>query len=279
MPVMDGYTATSLIRQQPRFATLPVIAMTANAMSGDRERALVCGMNDHIAKPLDVASMFATLAKWIKPRARQPVVASVAAPEAVSPTGSLPTGLDGIDQAAGLATCQGKAELYQRLLRKFHAANQGFAAQFAAALADPDATAATRLAHSLKGTAGNIGAFEVAQAAAALELCCQSSARGEQLQTALNRVEQSLAPVLAALAVLDAGTLEPAPSVALPDADIQPRLARLGQLLAESDSEALEVLVELQTLSLQPELAGRLAKVAQQVERFEFDAALAALLK
>lgn len=279
MPVMDGYTATKFIRQQSRFATLPVIAMTANAMSGDREQALACGMNDHIAKPLDVASMFATLAKWIKPRARQPVMASVTALEAVPPTGPLPIELDGIDQAAGLATCQGKAELYQRLLRKFHAANQGFAAQFAAALADPDATAATRHAHSLKGTAGNIGAFEVAQAAAELELCCQSSARGEQLQTALNRVEQSLAPVLAALAVLDAGTLGPAPSVALPDADIQPRLARLGQLLAESDSEALEVLVELQALSLQPELAERLAKVAQQVERFEFDAALAALLK
>ena len=68
MPVMDGYTATKFIRQQSRFATLPVIAMTANAMSGDREQALACGMNDHIAKPLDVASMFATLAKWIATR-------------------------------------------------------------------------------------------------------------------------------------------------------------------------------------------------------------------
>ena len=131
-------------------------------MSGDREQALARGMNDHIAKPLDVASMFATLAKWIATRPSTSNGQRDCA-RGCSAYRSLATELDGIDQAAGLATCQGKAELYQRLLRKFHAANQGFAAQFAAALADPDATAVTRLAHSLKGTAGNIGAFEVAK--------------------------------------------------------------------------------------------------------------------
>ncbi|OLT99320.1 hypothetical protein BVK86_26695 [Pseudomonas reinekei] len=64
MPVMDGYTATRKIREQSRWATLPVIAMTADAMAGDRERALACGMNDHISKPLHVDDMFATLAKY-----------------------------------------------------------------------------------------------------------------------------------------------------------------------------------------------------------------------
>ena len=85
--------------------------------------------------------------------------------------------------------------------------------------------------------------------------------------------------MLAALAVLDAGTLGPAQSVALPDADIQPRLAEAWPTTGRERQRAIEVLVELQALSLQPEMAERLAKVAQQVERFEFDAALAALLK
>ena len=67
MPVMDGYTATQAIRQQARFAQLPIIAMTANAMSGDKEKVLAVGMNDHIAKPLSVDQMFATLAHWIRP--------------------------------------------------------------------------------------------------------------------------------------------------------------------------------------------------------------------
>ena len=65
MPVMDGYEATRRIRQQPRFATLPIIAMTANTMKGDREKTLEAGMNDHIGKPIDPDDMFITMARWI----------------------------------------------------------------------------------------------------------------------------------------------------------------------------------------------------------------------
>ncbi len=68
MPVMDGYEATRRIRQQPRFASLPIIALTANAMKGDREAVIAAGMNDHIAKPIVPKLMIKTLAKWIKPR-------------------------------------------------------------------------------------------------------------------------------------------------------------------------------------------------------------------
>ncbi|HSI61256.1 MAG TPA: AAA family ATPase [Ideonella sp.] len=67
MPVMDGYETARAMRADPRWQALPVIAMTANAMSGDRERALASGMNDHIAKPLDVHAMFATIARWLPP--------------------------------------------------------------------------------------------------------------------------------------------------------------------------------------------------------------------
>jgi CheY-like chemotaxis protein len=67
MRVMDGYEATRRIRGDPRWQQLPIIAMTANAMLGDRQRALDSGMNDHIAKPIDVAGMFETMARWIRP--------------------------------------------------------------------------------------------------------------------------------------------------------------------------------------------------------------------
>jgi len=67
MPIMDGYTAAGKIREQPRFKTLPIIAMTANAMAGDREKILRAGMNDHIVKPFNINDMFNTLAKWITP--------------------------------------------------------------------------------------------------------------------------------------------------------------------------------------------------------------------
>jgi CheY-like chemotaxis protein len=67
MPVMDGYEATRALRQHPQWRDLPVIAMTADAMVGDREKALAAGMNDHVAKPIHVDEMFATLARWIRP--------------------------------------------------------------------------------------------------------------------------------------------------------------------------------------------------------------------
>ena len=67
MPVMDGYAATRALRQQPQWRELPVIAMTANAMVGDRDKVLAAGMNDHVAKPIKVEELFATLARWIGP--------------------------------------------------------------------------------------------------------------------------------------------------------------------------------------------------------------------
>jgi len=67
MPVMDGYAATRALRQRPQWRDLPVIAMTANALVGDRDKVLAAGMNDHIAKPIKVDQLFATLARWVRP--------------------------------------------------------------------------------------------------------------------------------------------------------------------------------------------------------------------
>ena len=72
MPVMDGYTATSHIRRDPRFKDLPIIAMTAHAMTGDEEKSMAAGMNDHVTKPIDPAQLLATLARWIAPRELSP---------------------------------------------------------------------------------------------------------------------------------------------------------------------------------------------------------------
>ncbi len=74
LPVMDGYEATRAIRANTRWCNLPIIAMTANAMSGDRDRALAAGMNDHIAKPIDVDAMFKTLRYWVRAPGNQPPV-------------------------------------------------------------------------------------------------------------------------------------------------------------------------------------------------------------
>src|SRR4029079_11888992 len=152
MPVMDGYAATREIRRNPAFDGLPVIAMTANAMAGDREKALEAGMCDHIAKPLDVRTMYSTSARWIRPRAAvapKPVAATIGA--------SAPVGLPdlpGIDVAAGLATTLQNEISSLRLWRKSLESQRSFAAQFRDARAGTDPSAPARLAHTLKGTAG-----------------------------------------------------------------------------------------------------------------------------
>lgn len=273
MPVMDGYTATQRIRQQPRFAELPVIAMTANAMSGDRERALASGMNDHISKPLNVGDMFATLAKWIQPGAHRKSATPVATAPEASP--GLPESLEGIDLAAGLSTCMEKRDLYLRLLRKFHGSQSHFGEAFQLAIAGSDPTAAARLAHTLRGTAGNIGAGQVAQAAAALEQACLSGDSAAGVQARLSEVERCLAPVLDALARLAPSPPTAEPAATLPsNPQFGARLAELKRLLAESDTSAVDTLKALDTLVSSSAEAALLAKVAQQVELFEFDRAL-----
>ena len=84
MPVMDGFEAARKIRQDGRFTGLPILAMTANAMAGDKERCIECGMNDHITKPIDVAHLFLTLAQWIKPRQNGMVNAGLTPVEALN---------------------------------------------------------------------------------------------------------------------------------------------------------------------------------------------------
>ncbi|WP_341890621.1 response regulator [Variovorax sp. YR752] len=76
MPVMDGYEATRALRRMPIRRSLPVIAMTANAMVGDRDAAIAAGMNDHVAKPINVDEMFATLARWVSADSRRPGASS-----------------------------------------------------------------------------------------------------------------------------------------------------------------------------------------------------------
>jgi len=176
MPVMDGYEATRLIRAHPALRHLPVLAMTANAMAGDRQRALAMGMNDYIAKPLDVGSMFRTIARWVGARCAVPgsAAAAVQVPApAPPPAGPGLPHLPGIDTRAGLATTMHNEVLYRSLLGKFHVAQSAFVSTFRAAQGADDVSAPERLAHTLKSVAGSMGARGVQSAAAALEGACR----------------------------------------------------------------------------------------------------------
>jgi CheY-like chemotaxis protein len=283
MPVMDGYEATREIRKNPATRELPIVAMTANAMAGDREKVIEAGMFDHIAKPFDVNEMFATLAKWIKPAG-----GSAARPLATASNGNgaRPSGLPplpGIDVKAGLATTMDNDKLYLRLLSKFRESNAGFAEAFRQAQTGGDASAPARAAHTLKGTAGNIGAKGVQSSAGELEQACLSGASPEKVDALLAKTLAELGPVMEGLkgvgvAAADANGAAPTPGNT--DSDrLGPLMERLGKLLADSDTEAGEVADELTEAVRGTPLAAGLKKLSDAVAQFDFDTALEALRK
>ncbi|MBV2183205.1 MAG: response regulator, partial [Rhizobium sp.] len=278
MPVMDGYAATREIRGNPAWRHLPVIAMTANAMAGDREKVIEAGMNDHIAKPLAVNEMFATLAKWIAPANPANPANSASPPAKVGAGGTaaeIPE-LPGIDTAAGLATTMRNPKLYLKLLRKFRDGQADFAGQFARGRQDADPTAAARVAHTLKGTAGNIGARSLQGAAKNLELACKENAPPEEIDQLLQATLAELAPVIAGLEKVGAGeTVEGSGSGSIADpGKVRELLAELKAMLEDSDTEAMDVLEELLPLAKGTPLAAALKKVAGELESYDFDAAL-----
>ena len=200
MPILDGYAATRALRAQPRWRDLPVIAMTANAMVGDRDKALAAGMNDHIAKPIKVEEMFATLARWIRPLV--PPVAAPAGTGEGEPRDDPLSGLDGIDSRAGVAAMMGDSTLYLHLLRMFRDRERDFAQRFRAARARGDASAAMRMAHDLKSVTGSLAVCSVHEAAAKLERACLDGDDDARLETLLREVDRPLVPVLVQLQTL-----------------------------------------------------------------------------
>jgi len=160
MPVLDGLAATQEIRRLPAPHGLqPIIAMTANALTGDRERCLEAGMNDYLSKPIEPEVLANKLLQWIAPRAvphapqgRPPQPQPSSAPA----DSTLPT-IAGMDTRLGLRQALGRSDLYLSLLRKFVQTESDFGPRMTAALQHSDRSLATRTAHTLKGLCAQIG--------------------------------------------------------------------------------------------------------------------------
>ena len=270
MPVMDGHQAVAKIRSDPRFANLPVLAMTAHATIEERQRCLAEGMNDHISKPIDPEILFATVGRYFNPMGAAPSAGSAGgsplqpAPETIgerapSPSPSseskrpevgAPLANDGLPAVAGLDTkdgltrVAGNRKLYLKLLRQFTEQEGTSVAQIAAALTCGDVALAERLAHTLKGVAGNIGAKAVQAAAGPLEKFIREWAPAIETEAALRGVAAVLDPLVACLRdSLPSVAPAPAPPASAPPADpaqTRSAVARLTQLLADFDPAAEE---------------------------------------
>lgn len=273
MPVLDGYAATRVIRQQLGLRALPVIAMTANAMEGDKEKVLACGMNDHIAKPLDVSLMFQTMARWLDPHWHEEPAAATVVPAAP---------FTQLDFARALHNTQHDSQLLLRLADKFVHSYQHSTDKFVQLLQAQDWPALQRLAHSLKANAGTLAADPTMQSAAQLEALLAGEAEPATLALLVQQCLQQLRLLLDELQqwlVLQQSAGYPA----LPLAGQRPAAGLTAQaqwrllltLLAENDAQAVDVFEQLdddqQALPLWQQLA-------PLIGAYQFEQAVALLL-
>jgi PAS domain S-box-containing protein len=265
MPIKDGYTATSELRCDDRFKNIPILAMTANVMAGDREKALKSGMNEHIGKPINTHELFTKLHKWVTPALNDntPKVSQVSD---VNVNIEIPT-LAGIDTHAGLATTQNNHALYHRLLLKFRNNYQNFAYDFQQAISADDIETAERLAHTLKGVAGNIGASKLYQLAQVLESEMNTDTLTPESQT---NVEHELALVITALSVLSE-TESTASS--FDQQQCSELLEKLRSEIDDYDVMALETINELLPMIKQHESYQAFKKAMVKIEVYEFESA------
>ncbi len=168
MPEMDGYEAARRIREDAAPANLPIIAMTAHAMEGDRQKCLDAGMNDYVTKPIDPKQLFEVLGKWVSVKPQRVPNAATQSPDRPPPAAETPV-LPGFDREEALKRLGGNARLYRKLLGDMARNHDGDCEQIRAALKAGDPAAARQIAHTLKGIAGNLSAKEVHRAAAAME--------------------------------------------------------------------------------------------------------------
>jgi two-component system sensor histidine kinase/response regulator len=278
MPVMDGFEATRRIRQNARFATLPILAMTANAMAGDKEKCIEAGMNDHIAKPIDVSQLFMTLAQWVTPKPAQ-TEAAVTMPLAVTPIPSndMPE-ISGLDLKRALVRVGGNTKLLHKLILRFGETQGGVMGRIKTAMDKNDVETAVREAHTAKGLAGNIGAVSLAERAGLVEGMLR---RGDtdRLADALNAMETELGSLLGRISVAistsAAATPAPVPAAAgtIDKEALTAALRELSSMLDDSNATANDVMERLVGPLKALGQAQSARALLDLIDKFEYDSA------
>ena len=261
MPIMDGFTATRILRQELGI-TIPILAMTAGVMSSEQEECLRSGMNDIIAKPVDVNQMLQCISSHLQPEHAATHILSQQQQVAAKPWD-----LDQLQQTIG-----DDEQLIARLLIQFQQESKQLPEQLQALLEQQDTSGAARLVHTLKGHAGTFGAQPLAQSAKRVELAIR-----EENFTELKSLQSELFELLSQLQLAITAWLDqhksPAPPL-LPTNEFHEKLKMLGFLLQESNLSALDLFDEIKGGLVQNWGSDKVDKLATAMEALNFSQAL-----
>ncbi len=285
MPVMDGLEAACHIRAlagQPggeRFATLPIIAMTALAMAQDTENSKAAGMNDHITKPIEPDRLMATLGKWIQ------ISPAGLASESMSFDGRLQTiascppdllGLKSLQVAEGVRRIGGKVDAYIRQLKRFREHYPDAVKELQQLIADKGIRSAEDYCHALKGVSGNIGAQSLFECITQIDSDLKNGEIPQPVQFA--RMQQLLQAVMDDIDSLSMITAEiPAVAMPLTPEQVRKKIAHLTAVLENDLGAAEAVLVELRSGVADSTLEPAINEIAEKIDNFAIDDALALL--
>ena len=297
MPEMNGFEATQEIRNlkletrdtegktsniQLPASSLPIIAMTAHAMAGDREKSIEGGMNDHVVKPIDPDQLFSALVKWIEPGEREVPEAFEAKVKEKSEGQILPAKLPGISIKSGLEKVGGNKKLYGKLLRQFLENNKDTTNEIKRVLDEGDTETATRLAHTVKGVSGNLGAEELFPVAGELEKAIKQG-ETDSLDSLLDSFEFHLNVVMGGIQALEereaAKKRKEAPAEETPiDLDVvRPLITEMSELLDSDLGEAMGRLEQLKPHLENSSVGGEFRRFEKSLESFDTDDAVESL--
>ena len=292
MPVMDGLTATRVLRGELGLSFLPIIAMTANAMRSDREACLQAGMNDHIGKPFDLDQLVEVL-RIQTGRETGTTTPASAAPKASARAAALPATAREyaqsvqIEMEAALGRMGHKMALYVGMLHTFLGDMGGMAPALEQQLQEHDAASAQRLLHTLKGLAATLGLTTLSAQAASAEKQLKTAPVGAQVLTPtlvkemVQAMQSARQSVHTLLALLEEEKSADAPTPTDPAATstdletVRATLQAMATQLRASDMQALETMALLQA-QWPAAQAGALERLQQAIANLDFEAALAA---